>query len=210
MSMQTDVIGRVRNTRLSARNGLMPLFEAVVNSIHSIQEARNGSGGGQISVRLQRDRQVTMDSPTGGTNPIESFVITDNGAGFTEANYRSFETMDSQRKIKQGGKGVGRLLWLKAFDEVEIDSTYCEGGVWYVRRFAFKPTAKGIEKHKKERLNDDQTPAETRTIVKLRRFQEIYQKATVKAADAIAHRVIEHCLEYYLLGGYTPLTGSQV
>lgn len=200
VSMQTDVIGRVRNTRLSARSGLMPLFEAVVNSIHSIQEARAGKGGGQITVRLQRDRQLTTDSTSGGSNPIETFVITDNGAGFTEANYKSFETMDSQRKIKQGGKGVGRLLWLKAFDEVEIESTYCEGSVWYVRRFAFKPTAKGIEKHKKEKWAGKETPLETRTVVKLKRFQETYQKATVKAADAIAHRIIEHCLEYYLLG----------
>jgi len=38
MSMKTNLSGRLRNTSLPASHGLMPLFEAVVNSIHSIEE----------------------------------------------------------------------------------------------------------------------------------------------------------------------------
>lgn len=199
MSMETDVIGRVRNTRLGARSGLMPLFEAVVNSIHSIQDAAKHDG--RITIRIERDKQLSIDSQSGGANPIETFVIADNGTGFTEENYKSFATMDSQRKFSRGGKGVGRLLWLKAFDEVEIESTYSEGNSWFKRRFSFKPTLAGIEGHSKEPLKEEKPPAEPSTTVRLKRFKDTYQKPTVKAADAIAHRIVEHCLEYYLLGG---------
>ena len=35
MSLQTNLKGRLRNTSLPKSHGLMPVFEAVVNSIHS-------------------------------------------------------------------------------------------------------------------------------------------------------------------------------
>lgn len=202
MSMQTDVIGRVRNTRLSARNGLMPLFEAVVNSIHAVEES--GDPRGEIVVRLEREKQLSIDPQSGGSTPIETFVVTDNGVGFTEPNFKSFETMDSQRKASRGGKGVGRLLWLKAFERVEIQSNYSENGSWLTRQFEFRATEKGIEKHRRTGSQSDGDGA--KTIVRLKGFREPFRKATVKAADVIAHRLIEHCLEYYLLGAVPRIT----
>jgi hypothetical protein len=41
MSLQTNLKGRLRNTSLPKSHGLMPVFEAVVNSIHSIEEKGN-------------------------------------------------------------------------------------------------------------------------------------------------------------------------
>ena len=38
MSMETNLQGRLRNTSLPYNQGLLPLFEAVINSIHSIEE----------------------------------------------------------------------------------------------------------------------------------------------------------------------------
>lgn len=45
MSLQTNLKGRLRNTSLPKSHGLMPVFEAVVNSIHSIEEMDNASEG---------------------------------------------------------------------------------------------------------------------------------------------------------------------
>ena len=36
--MESNLKGRLRNTNLPKSNALLPLFEAVVNSIHSIDE----------------------------------------------------------------------------------------------------------------------------------------------------------------------------
>ena len=38
MSLQTNLMGRLRNTDLPKSNALFPLFEAVINSIHAIDE----------------------------------------------------------------------------------------------------------------------------------------------------------------------------
>lgn len=38
MSIKTNLVGRLRNLQLSKSRALLPLFEAVVNSIHSIDD----------------------------------------------------------------------------------------------------------------------------------------------------------------------------
>src|SRR3954451_15040205 len=93
---------------------------------------------------------------------ITGFNITDNGIGFNEANYDSFETSDSIHKQALGGKGVGRFLWLKAFEGVEIESVYAANEQRMKRRFAFN-TKDGIEEKQHVETTD-----EARTVVRLR------------------------------------------
>lgn len=38
MNLQTSLSGRLRNTNLPKKSALFPLFEAIVNSIHAIDE----------------------------------------------------------------------------------------------------------------------------------------------------------------------------
>ena len=66
------------------------------------------------------ERQGNLDDDKPG--PIEAFIVTDTGVGFTDTNYDSFQTVDSPYKAAHGGKGLGRFLWLKAFLRVEIES----------------------------------------------------------------------------------------
>jgi hypothetical protein len=54
------------------------------------------------------------------------FAITDNGIGLNDENFDSFNTAFSDHKLSRGGKGLRRFTWLKAFDKVEIDSTFEE------------------------------------------------------------------------------------
>jgi hypothetical protein len=130
--MDFDLIGRVQNTRLRARHGLMPLFETVANSIAAIEEA--GRGNGRIEITIERDfQQSVLDAQFNRILPVKNFIIEDNGIGFTEDNYASFDTMDSRAKAIRGGKGIGRLLWLKAFDYAEIESVYLQGSAWHRR-----------------------------------------------------------------------------
>ena len=107
--MQADLLGRVRNTKLSYRHGLMPLFEAVVNSIMAIGEA--GRRPGHIRIVIRRDAPIDqLDLRDKTFAAINAFEIEDDGIGFAPDNFQSFETMDSRAKQSQGGKGIGRLL----------------------------------------------------------------------------------------------------
>jgi hypothetical protein len=112
MSLQTNLKGRLRNTSLPKSHGLMPVFEAVVNSIHSIEEKGN-SDTGKVVLRINRATQESLDFDAKSLPPILGFTITDNGCGFNETNFKSFETLDSDHKIDKGCRGVGRLMWLK-------------------------------------------------------------------------------------------------
>ena len=125
----------------------MPLFEAVVNAIHSTDEAHEGNPEGRkVSIEIVRAPQAPMLDESleyrrlAPLPPIHAFVVTDNGLGFTDDNLTSFETLDTDFKARLGCRGVGRLLWLKAFERAEIVSTYAgsDGKKW-TRNFAFGP-----------------------------------------------------------------------
>ena len=70
---------------------------------------------GLIHVKIIRDLPI-LDSHYWETD-IHSFEITDNGAGFNDKNYVSFDIYGSDHKLEMGCKGVGRVLWLKAFSK---------------------------------------------------------------------------------------------
>ncbi|PYG52830.1 hypothetical protein [Rhizobium sp. UGM030330-04] len=125
MNLHTNLQGRLRNTRLPKSHGLWPVFETVVNSIHSLEERGNIKTEGKITLRISRAFQASLElDGESRVNDIEGFVVEDNGIGFNDTNMKSFETLDSDHKIEKGGRGVGRLLWLKAFDRVEINSDF--------------------------------------------------------------------------------------
>jgi anti-sigma regulatory factor (Ser/Thr protein kinase) len=99
-----------------------PIVEAVVNAIQAIEST--GRQDGKIVVRIQRDGQMQMDSES--LADIRNFEVEDNGIGFTPANRESFDTLYSDFKMTEGGKGFGRFICLKYFDNVHVDSVYAE------------------------------------------------------------------------------------
>ncbi|WP_330167553.1 hypothetical protein [Bartonella grahamii] len=57
-----------------------------------------------------------------GKSTSFSISVFDNGDGFTKENIKSFSTYKSDYKIQEGCKGVGRVTYLKIFEEVKIVS----------------------------------------------------------------------------------------
>jgi hypothetical protein len=177
--VKLNLLGRVRNTPLSHSNSLLPLFEAVINSIHAIEE-QGPIGLGEIKVFIERAKtqQISLEG-TAPLEPITSFRITDTGVGFTDSNYGSFCTSDSQLKLVKGGKGVGRFLWLKAFDHAEVDSIYQgpDGGYWN-RRFSLELSEDGLANESNDKL-ESTTPVRRETTVRLVGFKPEFQEETV-------------------------------
>lgn len=69
--LESSLIGRLRNTSLPVSKCLFPLFEAVVNSILSIDERVKTDKGftraeAYIDVRIQRELQISVVE---GTKP---------------------------------------------------------------------------------------------------------------------------------------------
>lgn len=119
--------------------------------------------------------------------------------GFTPENMDSFETLDSDYKADRGCRGVGRLLWLKAFDRVAVSSAYENSdGELCGRRFRFS------EEREIEQDGESEGLTEPGAVVRLDGFKESYQQAAAKTVDAIAREVFEHCIWYFLRPGGAP------
>lgn len=206
--MPTNLSGRLRNTPLPLTGGLLPLFEAVVNSIHAIEEAGVSTNAGRIGITLFRKaKQESLglgDSKKKGPDALEDIVgfkIEDNGIGFTDENMTSFRTLDSEHKMQKGCRGIGRLLWLKAFKSVRVESTYRVGEILRYRTFAFSAVG-GVSKE-----TDNEAPRGTAvsTTIHLDEFNTRYRDYARKTPKAIADSIFEHCLWYFIREGGAPL-----
>ena len=199
MSLQTNLKGRLRNTSLPRSHGLMPVFEAVVNSIHSIEEKGNIDSG-KIVLQINRSTQSSLDSETKVLSPIVGFTITDNGCGFDDANFKSFEILDSDHKIDKGCRGVGRLMWLKVFMVAEVESHFStEKGSLKKRVFRFDDKH-GVHKDDVVVATDNQTG----TTIKLVGFDNNYREKVPTKGLSVANQLLEHVLWYFVRQGSAP------
>ncbi|MDC7803718.1 hypothetical protein PP359_07290 [Sphingomonas sp. BLCC-B65] len=205
MALKTSLAGRVRNTTLPKTHALLPLHEAVVNGIQAI-DARfpnDVAGRGRLTVRILREAQAELDLDAGapGRAPLKvitGFSVEDNGIGFTSDNMTSFETLDSDFKASIGCRGVGRLLWLVAFDNVQVSSAYYDGESLSGRQFRFSISQDVVQEAVPGGLSD------AGTIVHLHGFKKPFQQSAAKTAEAIAREIFEHCIWYFLRDGGAP------
>lgn len=198
--LRSEYPARVRNTSLPLSHGLLPLFEAVINSIHGIEEANVAPESSRIRIVIEREPVLPLVDGHGerrvGSQPlpdITGFGVIDNGVGFNEENFQAFLTLDTDHKVAKGGRGIGRLLWLKAFKNVEVESTFDEGGARRQRVFGFSRA--GIAGGDPV---DAPAGAPRQTFVRLRDFDLGYRAKSRKTPEAIANALIEHCLWYFV------------
>lgn len=187
-SMTVDVEGKINSVNRFKTNALLPLYEAVVNSIHSVQRS---DAKPIIKVKIELTGGIDEGSKT-----IDNISITDNGVGFDDDNMDSFLKSDSTFNSKFGCKGVGRFTWLCAFDHAHIRSVYDDQGTHRIREFDF--TSKNSEI---EMISDgDETTESTSTVVKLIGFKNEYKRlpTAYKKTKTIAEKIVFHCFEFFV------------
>lgn len=191
--MQTNINNLVNLIKLKDTNYLFPLYEVVINSIQSIHEAKIPNGKIEIYVKRADSNQINTDQSVNSLSKIVGFEIADNGIGFDTKNFESFNELYTGHKINLGCKGVGRFMSLAAFNKVQVDSGYYEGGKKYRRIFEFDA------KNGVDQISNLVSPLqEAKTIVKLIRYHDRYLKSP--PPEIIATKVLEHCLIYFISG----------
>lgn len=189
-----NLVGRVKNFSLPKNRPLIPLFEAVVNSLHAIEERRAQDelfSDGNIEISVLRDQQGSFD---GDLAPIDGFLVMDNGIGFNEDNMKSFLDADSTYKADIGGKGVGRFSWLKAFGFVSVKSVFSDNGTLMKRSFDYKAENTGVD----DAIVDANEGEEQQTTVRLSSCLADYRGEMPKRLEVIGRRIVQHCLIYFL------------
>lgn len=164
-SMQGDIVNRVKRLPKPslAAEALQPVFEAVSNSLHAIEDAF-----GPALYQSQGAVTVTIRNPR-SPDDIE-IIVDDNGIGLETPRFKAFCTTDTDYKMERGGKGVGRLLWLDAFERIKVVSIFKENGGLYRRSFSFQlTTVDQITNEELEELGAGDAPTGTSvTFSKLR------------------------------------------
>ena len=198
-NLESDIIGRVNRLALrpTEKNVLLPLMEAISNSVHSITDLYNAKAQttGRIFVRIIRQ----------GSDPagrVIGFDVEDNGIGFTDENYRSFKTPDSRWKEARGGKGVGRLAWLKVFDRISVDSTYQGKTGWEHRAFDFRLS----EQDQIVERAISAVEAAHRTIISFRALKTPYENRCPVRAGIIENRIAAHFVPLFVAGNAPHVT----
>ncbi|MDR6734507.1 ATP-binding protein [Sphingobacterium sp. 2149] len=195
----TNLRNRVNKLYIPKTKPLIPLFEVISNSIHAIFE-RNESDkiDGKIIINLIRNGSVDLlkESNNIDSYPIKSFEVIDNGIGLNSENFVSFQEFDSEKKSKIGGKGVGRLVCLKLFNKLRIESFYIENSQRYLRCFDYKKTSKeGFDNYINEASD---TSKAVGTKVTLEDFEEEYQKKSPSHILDLAREIINHFQLYFI------------
>lgn len=168
-----------------------PLIEVIVNGIQAIES--NGGTSGRIVIRAIRDKQIEID---GSLPDVTGFEVEDNGVGFTEENRKSFDTLYTDFKINDGGKGFGRFTCLKYFENLYVSSVFKSGNQFATRTFTM---GKGNELIVNEEVTES-SKTESGTIVILREVKK--QKTIDKKLSTIARNLVEKLLPYFITEDY--------
>ena len=188
------MIGQVARLPLkpSEANALLPLYEAVSNSLHAIHDRfgdRLVNEKGRIDIEI-----IRSESDGDKLGDVVGFHIKDNGVGLNAENYKSFCTPYSRFKMSKGGKGVGRLGWFKIFEKISLDSTYSNGEGIEQIAFDFVLKEKDQIQPKSPTI---EVPTDTGTQVVLENYISPYGTRCPSKPDTIIQRLIGHFLPVF-------------
>lgn len=170
-----------------------PLIEMIVNAIQAIEKS-NQKDCGKIEVVVERSKQYEAENKLAD---VESFIIKDNGIGFTDENRNSFDTLYSDYKIEDGGKGFGRFTSLRYFRDLHVESIYQNNGNYKRRKFSM---GKDNDIIVSEQIDDMSEAKETGTTVILDSIKSTFKDKKLKT---IARSLVEKLLPYFIEDGYS-------
>lgn len=173
-----------------------PVIEAIVNSIHAIEEANIKNG--EIIVTIKRSKQGNLRLDGDGLSPISDVIISDNGIGFTDVNRGSFNRVFSELKIKKGGKGFGRFSFLKCYNQVFIESFFKEDGKYLKRRFEFVAEDDIIKDEEISKSSENKTG----TIISLVGLKGAAENGFNRKIKTVSRILLEKLLVYFVIDNY--------
>lgn len=195
MHFQINWKGRIRNLAMgpSQPNSLLPMFEGVMNAIQTSEQRYDDKSlsKSKISINL-----IWRDD-----EEIDSIIVADNGVGLDESNFQAFLTADTEQKLEIGGKGVGRLTWLKVFKTVNVKTCYEHEGKLKYRTFNFGLDWDGlISDYSTNEISELEQPG---TIIKLINMNTKYSRYFPKKIGTVTNKLVGHFIPF-LIGSTCP------
>ena len=168
-----------------------PVVETIVNALQAIDEHQGASG--QVLVTALRSAQLDL---SGALPDVTGFTVRDDGIGFTDAHRQAFDTLYTDHRLAQGGKGFGRFTCLKYFGELHVDSVYADGPQFFARSFSMGKD-QDIIVHEQIRPSDETA---SRTVVSLIGLKD--GPTFDKTLTTVARNLVERLLPYFITEDY--------
>jgi len=200
--MQTPLKNFVKRVDLLPSDALLPILECVSNSIISLSQSSLPVEERSIEVEIVRGERAQGNLIPDLDKPIKDVIVTDNGVGFHEKNYTSFQTPYSDALEEYGCLGEGRFSVLAAFRQMKIRSNFQLNGKWKYREFNFDETneVKPVS-YKDSEENKNKTIVEMRDL-----YNEILIEKTEVSLDEIAKAIMKHFFLYHLSNNLPQIT----
>ncbi|MFN9352882.1 MAG: hypothetical protein ACK567_03155 [Chitinophagales bacterium] len=200
--------GLIDSLDIKPEEYLLPLNEAIVNSLQSLEDSKLELKKQEILIDIHRKARTDLDFPSeaSGYIPIDSFTIYDNGVGFTNERVDAFGTPFTNFNLKKGGKGVGRYTVLACFKNIDIDSSFESDSKYYTRKYKFDNKL-GFQKYP-ENVSESGENIQLITKVMLSSYREPFLKYIINkqiSINDIANGIIQHCLLYFINPDKIPL-----
>lgn len=193
--MQVNAQDIIDSVDLGKSEAFLPVYESIVNSIISLIKSNNDKGKIEVFIERKTAQPVEGELFDNNVLPIKNISIVDNGEGFTDANFKSFNAPFSKTNKKYGCKGIGRFTMLAMFRQIDVFSVYEENGQFYERTFSFN-AEKEIFNHKKCPLNDVHNLQTKVNLVDC--YNQELEPYTAKKLEDIAKGIKNHCFIYHL------------
>ena len=179
--LEVELENVVRNYDFDDKNPfLFCIFETISNALYCSSNSRNIN----IDVKFAREYK-TNELVKDDDNVITSVSVTDNGIGFTDENFNKF-TKKLYESNHEGGKGYGRIAYLKVFNDIFIESTFIENTNHYSRNFKFDLNE--IEDNKKG--VEDAT--KSKTTIYLKNIKPEFRDDAKFTAEYYAEQILHH------------------
>ncbi len=177
------VVGNIRgNTTVYS-----PVIETIVNAVQAIEQTKRQDG--RVLVSLVRSNEFDLGE---GQPAIVGFKIQDNGIGFDDKHRDSFDTLYTDTKVTEGGKGFGRFIGLKYFEDIHFKSVFKRNDEYWSREFTMGRKNDII-------INENTVRSathETGTVVTLSNLRG--RSAYDKRIQTVARHLVERLLPYFI------------
>ena len=168
-----------------------PVVEMIVNAIQAIEECNRQDG--KVSVRVLRSSQTELYS---SLPDVTGFLIEDNGVGFTDEHRNSFDTLYTDHRIAEGGKGFGRFTCLKYFENLHVKSVYKDEFGFKFRKFSMGKDHELIT-HETITMSEQNASG---TIVILKNLKK--GPTFEKKLSTVGQNLVERLLPYFITKDY--------
>lgn len=159
----------------------------MVNSIQAIDERKLDNG--LVEIQIKRDGQEELID---GLHGVNGFIVCDNGIGFNKTNRDAFDTVYTEKKLSDGGKGFGRFTCLKYFDQMCISSIFADGDKLRERKFRMGMDTDIIVDEK----NDTVESGDIGSRIEISGIRSV--KFPDKGIDKISRVIVERLLPYFV------------